>query len=348
MDEIEELQNANPISADEARDFVAIERQSLVEALRQEDEPSGESVEVRVRTLSRAAATRGLFAAAAALVLVFVGVTVVDRLDDQDMIEASVLAPAAVASDTVLLQSGDRGFDRATDLLVVHFDYQDRGDAHAAVAAREVATWFQLEPVVVAGTQSLERDESAHDYSEVMDAAWDSLWLDATQDRPAAFTASIERWLATLDAGGHVWIAEGGVSDFTVEVVREIARRRPALKTQSTIRVMQPNDVATVAEDLTFLQANTSYRRSDSGDVANGSADLNEASPGFAEAVLSGCHEAQWSAAFDYLETSELDFSDAALLLQILGVGTEQVASPSDFAAFFVGDQPDAKMRSDS
>jgi hypothetical protein len=48
---------------------------------------------------------------------------------------------------------------------------------------------------------------------------------------------------------------------------------------------------------------------------------------------------------FDYLPADRLGLADTVLVLDILGVGIEQMSSADDFASFFVGDQPDMKLR---
>lgn len=230
-------------------------------------------------------------------------------------------------------------FDQSVDLLALHYDHAHLDDGHAAAAAREMATWFGLEPHVVAGTQPADSDGYVHEFEPVMRAVWGDRWLNAQLDRSSAVSRSADRWLAAIDAGGRVWIAEGGVADFTVEVVREIQKRRTGLDTRTAIRVVQHsgrNESESAPANLSFVKASTTYERIDDGNSANGTVDLNQQSGAFKDAALAGRHRTSWSAAFEYLPASELDFSDTVEVLHILGVGTDEVADPDDFASRFM------------
>lgn len=230
-------------------------------------------------------------------------------------------------------------FDVSVDLMVLHYDHAHLDDGHATVAALELATTFGFQPLVVAGTYPNSHDGYVHNFEPVMQAAWGDTWLNAHVDRVGAVDSSVQSWLATLDDGGRVWVAEGGVSDFTTDVVREILKRRPGIDSRSAIRVVQHNgrnESETVSENLTFLKANTSYERIDDGNSANGTADLYMQSSEFEASALAGQHGQSWVVAFEYLSPDELDFSDTVEVLHILGVGLDEVADPTDFAARFI------------
>jgi len=231
-------------------------------------------------------------------------------------------------------------FDPSADLLSIHFDFSNPDDGHATVAARELATSFGLVPHVVGGTADPNSEVFVNAYAPVMGAAWGQAWLDAGSDRPDAVATTSQRWLATIDAGGRVWVAEGGVSDFTAEVVQEIGRRRPELATNAAILVIQHNgrnESAAMAGALTTVQESTDYTRIDDGNSVNETADLFQPSPTFEATALAGPNAAAWSLAFTTLPAAELDFSDTVEVLHILGVGLDQVATPDDFARRFMG-----------
>ena len=144
----------------------------------------------------------------------------------------------------------------------------------------------------------------------------------------------------TIDAGGHVWIAEGGVSDFTAEVLREMLDQRPGLGTAEVVHLLQHaarNHDATSPENLALVEAATDYVWIDDGNSLNGTAGLNGASDGFETSALAGPHAAGWAVAFQAMSADELDFSDTVTVLHVLGVGIDQVASPADFALRFLG-----------
>ena len=237
--------------------------------------------------------------------------------------------------------SGDASqpFDPERDLLVVTLDFAMRDDGHAAVATREIATSRELDVLIVAGTAATDSGASVQEYDVVMSAAWGSNWLDATADRAGAVAEAADRWLATIDRGGVVRVGEGGVSDFTADVVRELQRRRPALDTTATIQVVHHsgrNEDETRSGDLDLVRSDTSYQRIDDGNSANGTADLNGASNAFESAALAGAHAGAWTVAFDYRPAASLDFSDTVTALHILGVGLDEVADPDGFATAFI------------
>jgi hypothetical protein len=241
--------------------------------------------------------------------------------------------------ETAALPAG-APFDPSVDVLSIHLDYFHRDDGHAAVAARELATWFGLAPHVVGGTAARDFDGYIHPFASVMDTTWGDAWFDARTNRERSLAATTDRWLSAIDAGGRVWVAEGGVSDFTAEVLRAIEASRPDVDTETLVHVVQhsmSNEEGAVPANLQYVTANTTYLRIDDGNQANGSADLNQASEQFTAAAMAGRHGPSWAAAFDYLPAGELDFSDTVEVLHILGITVDVVADPDDFAVSFLG-----------
>ncbi len=236
------------------------------------------------------------------------------------------------------------GFDRGRDLVALHYDHApDRDDAHAAVAGLMVSQSMDLQVIVVGGAYGRWNADRYDAASEaVMDATWGAAWLNAHTGRDAAFAASVERWLQTLNSGADVWVAEGGQSDLTASIVRQIQQALPGVDTNSRIHVVQHsdwNEVHADQSDLGYVRSNTDYMRIEDGNFANATADLNQQSQTFVDAVLASQYATAWRAAFTYLSPgSKLDFSDAVELLHIVGVGPDQVRTPDDFAARFIGD----------
>lgn len=249
-------------------------------------------------------------------------------------------APAAAAGSTESVTPIAGPFNPVADLLVLHYDFAHLDDGHAAMTAREIVTWFDLDPLVVAGTQATESNSYVHPYEQMMNAAWTGVWLDAGATRAASIATAADRWLATLDAGGHVWVADGGVSDFTAEVAGEVQRRRPAVDLATRLHVVQHsqrNEDATRSDDLEFVRGNSEYVRIDDGNGPNGSADLNGPSGSFEAAASGGDTAPAWVVAFNYMSAGELDFSDTVELLHIVGLGTDDIANADDFAEYFMG-----------
>lgn len=249
-------------------------------------------------------------------------------------------APDTTAPDTTMPDTAGAApffgpFDPATDLLVIAFDFSHRDDGHASVAARELSTTYGLDPIVVAGTAAPESELFAHDYADMMTAAWGSGWHDAGTDRENAMSESAGRWLATIDAGGHVWVAEGGVSDFTAAVLRAVRAQRPGLDTSGIVHLIHhssSNVDRTQPADLALVETHADVVRIDDGNSLNDSADLNGASDDFERIALEGPMAPAWATAFDYMPASSLDFSDTVTVLYALGIDLDVIANSSNFA----------------
>lgn len=235
------------------------------------------------------------------------------------------------------------GFNPATDLLVLHHDHAPtKDDALATVAAVEMTSSFGLQPLVVNGTYAAQnQDEYDPGSVNVMDAAWGvGNWIDAHGDRQQAIEQTSSRWLQTILDGGDVWVSEGGQSDFTAAVLREIETQQPNLDTLARVHVVQhsaSNEGHTSPADLDYVKSTTDYILIDDGNRPNGTANLRMKSRRFRDAALSGANAAAWEAAFVFFDDRTIvDFSDSVLALYILGIGTDEVGDVNDFATYFL------------
>ena len=231
------------------------------------------------------------------------------------------------------------------DLISLHYDHApDRDDGHATVAALEVVTALGIQPHVVSGAYGNNRALYQPPAEQVMRAAWGSAWLDAHGSYQASVNATSSRWLNTLLNGGDIWVAEGGQSDFTSDVIRSIRRSNPAINTRNRIHVVQHsdwNERMTDQGDLSYTRANADYIRIEDGNFANATADLNTRSASFVAMARAGQHGSAWNAAFEYLNpNTKLDFSDTVELLHILGIGRNRIATVDQFAAEFLDQAP--------
>ena len=256
---------------------------------------------------------------------------------DQQLGSAAVSLEPPAAPVPVL----DGPFNPTVDLLALHYDHASaRDDGLAAVAARELTDWAAVTPLVVGGAYEAGNERFIPESADVMAAAWGDAWLDAHGDRDAAVAATAGRWLTTIDAGGTVWVAEGGPSDFTAAVVRWLQADRPDVDTSAVIGVVQhseANELRTTASDLAFVRANTTYVKIADGNHLNDTADFRRSSPAFVEAALAGANGQVWEVAFAYLDPNvDLDFSDAVLVLHLFGIEVAEVATPDDFAEAFI------------
>ncbi|MEL6981737.1 MAG: hypothetical protein AAFO29_04870, partial [Actinomycetota bacterium] len=235
-----------------------------------------------------------------------------------------------------------RAFDASRDLVALHFDHaNNRDDGQATVADREIVADRNLDVIVVGGTYGTSNTRYIPESELVMDTTWGpNDWINAHANRAGAVTTATQRWVSVIQRGGDVWVAEGGPSEYTADVIRGVAAALPAADLGTRIHVVQhsgSNERNTVNTDLDYLKATIDYIKIDDGNHTNGTADLRQQDNDFVESARSGSFASAWNAAFNYLDPTEtLDFSDTVGLLHIVGVGPDVVADPKDFADTFI------------
>jgi hypothetical protein len=236
----------------------------------------------------------------------------------------------------------------SNDLLALHYDNcPDKDDGHAIPAGKAVVENLGINNVLVVngtcGNAIRDRFNSAS--FAVVRASWGSDYLDAYNERSSAVSESANRWASVLANGGSVWVAEGGQSDVTADIVRRIAMQYPNLNRQR-IHVIQHsagstayNEKFTASNNLSYLKSTTSYQAIPNGNAGgNGTADLNMQSDYFVRTARSGRFASEWNAGFAYLkpdcatrtENCKLDFSDTVELLYI--VNDQRTRTVDDFA----------------
>jgi len=223
----------------------------------------------------------------------------------------------------------------ADDLLVLHFDNApDRDDGHALVAGRVLSDTFGLNSVLaVNGTHGYARRGNFQVESEsLFQRAWPS-GLNAFRDWEGSVATSAALWSNTIAQGNQVWVAEGGPSDFTADVLRAM----PAAQRKSVTVVQHShgwNEDNTRPDNVRYVSNQAVYIRIDNGNLAdNSTADLNRKSDFFVNTALSSQWGGLWRSAFNYLSPDDkLDFSDTVEVLWLLEIPLNQVANPVDFA----------------
>ncbi|MDX1626148.1 MAG: hypothetical protein R3323_06510 [Wenzhouxiangellaceae bacterium] len=256
-------------------------------------------------------------------------------------ISACWLAWASPASaDTNLLGR----FDRDRDLYLAHFDNKtDVDDVHSVAAVATMLADPRFSKVryhAVAGTYGIQ--EGLYVPAEaVFELAFGDRWSDAHADFDRALGEVLELSIGTLDGGGSIWIAEGGQSDFSAALVREIRDRNPDLDVKNRVHIVQHadwNEEVTTPEDLEFVKTHASYHRIASGNaVGNGTPGFRSHTPvDWQEAVRDPELRGIWAAAIEvadryngaegrYLNEAirdgGVDFSDAAETAWIFGFG---------------------------
>lgn len=255
-----------------------------------------------------------------------------------------VVTPTPAPPVSTLPPANNGAFNSQRDLVAIHFDHApDRDDGHAAVAALMVTRKLGLNVQVVAGTYG-EYSRSRYDAESepLMYTVWGSEWLNAHSNWQGSVNDAVNRWSSVLSAGGSVWVAEGGPSDFTADVVTRINQLHSELNTRNRIHVIQHsdwNEDHALASKLAYTKANTRYVRVDDGNDPNATADFrieNNRSGPFVSRAQSSRYSAEWTAAFRYLSPSEkLDFSDTVELLHIVGIGKSTIADVDQFGDYF-------------
>jgi len=236
--------------------------------------------------------------------------------------------PDAIKSATV--------FDSGNDLISLHYDHApDKDDGQSAAADRTILEslynieWIERHVIPVSGAYGTNKNAFNPDSDAVMDTAWNDCggWLSAHNDWDATRDQLTKQWLAVIEVGGNIWVKEGGQSDLTADVVRNIQQQTPNLDTTKNIHVVQHsdwNEKTTTKEALAYTKANTDYVRiSDANaylNIKGGDADFAQAAT--AHPVFGHI----WKAAFAYYPpNNRLDFSDTGELLHILGIGKTDI-----------------------
>lgn len=244
------------------------------------------------------------------------------------------LTSIILASGLVLAAEGDgtRTFDQKKDLLSLHFDHApDKDDGHSAAADRTILEslygreWIQKHVVIISGAYGKNAKLFNPKSDAVMDAAWKDCggWLAGHENHEQVIADLSERWCVVLQAGGDVWVKEGGQSDLTAEVVKSIQQRFPNMHTVKRIHVVQHsrwNEKQTTDAALAYTKKHTDYIR-----IKDANRYLNVKGGNDAFETAARKHPvfgAVWDAAFTYYNPKHrLDFSDTGELMHILGLG---------------------------
>lgn len=184
--------------------------------------------------------------------------------------------PAAVLLGTGSLhaQNGNTDrFNRDRDLLLAQFDCKtDIDDLHSVAALSTLLShpdYRSVKAYAVAGAYGTQEGLYVPP-NPLFEAAFAGRWSDAHSDFGRALLEVYLVVTETLDAGGDVWIAEAGQSDFSAALLREVRQRRPALDTRKRIHLVQHsdwNEQVTSAESLAFVRQFSDYQKIPDGNV---------------------------------------------------------------------------------
>lgn len=172
-------------------------------------------------------------------------------------------------------------FDKERDLYLAHFDLKtDVDDIHSVATVATLLADHRLEGIsyhAVAGAYGSQGGLYVP-ANDLFDLAFGKHWSDAHADRDKAVREVSRISLQALNAGGSIWIAEGGQSDFSAALVRELQARLPGTTLKDRIHIVQHadwNEKVTTPEDLEFVRREVSYHRIPDGNTAgNGTPDF--------------------------------------------------------------------------
>lgn len=230
------------------------------------------------------------------------------------------------------------------DLVALHYDNcPDRDDGHALAAGKAVVVRTGLSNVLVVNGTCGDGIRGSYQRSseEVVRAVWGNQWLDYFNDEQATIQTATQRWTDVLSNGGDVWVAEGGPSDFTAKVLRNIANQFPSLNLKK-VHVIQHssgnafNEAQTSRSNIELIKRVADYRAIPNGNGGgNGSAGLRNNSSFFVATARQSRFSSEWNAAFSYLNPNErLDFSDTVELLYMINDTSTQTVD--DFARTYL------------
>lgn len=230
------------------------------------------------------------------------------------------------------------------NLIALHYDVcPDLDDVHALTANAAVIEGRSETISAVIGTCGISIRDRYNDDAENLFFEIHPDGLNADSDFNGSVIEQARRWNETLASGFEVFVAEGGQSDFTAEVVRLITEDR------SRITVVQHapsyNEGNTNPSNLTFLRNNVNYVNIPNGNQNNSNANLATWQlgiydpDGFVDSALESEYSDLWVQAFGILSPfcrpqsfqCRVDFSDTVELLYIIGDTTTTDAN--DFAS---------------
>jgi len=246
---------------------------------------------------------------------------------------------------------------RSDDLLAMFWDCSyDYDDLQAMVATRHILDDYpQVENIAVTGTKRLSHPGTNPGCFEQADALFDTVYNNDIEEENTRFNIveTVEvvatEFQLILNSGNDVWIAEGGPSDFTGDVIRELIDR--GVDGLDRIHVVQHshtndwNEANSLPFNIQLLEDVVDYIRIDNGNHGNNAtpeynAKFNQGRDEFEQIARNSIYGDQWAFAFSSIEPADnirrVDFSDAVEVLHILGVPTSQVGVVLDFADVFM------------
>jgi hypothetical protein len=106
--------------------------------------------------------------------------------------------------------------------------------------------------------------------NDLFELAFGQNWSDAHSDYYKTLDKVSSLATKIINDGGIIWIAEGGQSDFSAALVREIHNRLPDANIKNSVHIVQHadwNEEVTSPEDLAYVKNIASYHRISDGNT---------------------------------------------------------------------------------
>lgn len=244
-------------------------------------------------------------------------------------------------------------FDVSRDLLVANYDCKtDVDDLHSVAAFAtmlKMPTYKKLKYHAVAGTYGIQEGLYVPP-NDLFQLAFEKNWSDAHADFRKSVYKVRDLAVKTLRKNGHVWIAEGGQSDFSSAVVEHIQKEISDFGILARIHIVQHsdwNEEVTSPESLQYVKNTIQYHKIPDGNaIGNGTPGFRSEAPVQWQSYISDETLVNiWKLAIDLgnqyngkqgrynnaaVEKGGLDFSDTCEIMYILGH-----AELKDAIAFF-------------
>ncbi len=170
--------------------------------------------------------------------------------------------------------SAEAKFNKENDLLLLNFDLKtDVDDAHTIAALDLILQSNEFKNInyyAISGTYGIQAGLYVP-ADELFNIVFKQKWTDAHQYRQTSINKTVKKINQTLTAGGRIWIAEAGQSDFTQELIEALTEY--GIKyTKDQILVVQHatwNEKETSVDGLAFVKAHTTYIKIEDGNKEN-------------------------------------------------------------------------------
>lgn len=244
-------------------------------------------------------------------------------------------------------------FDITRDLLIANYDCKtDVDDLHSIAAFATVLSlpkYKKLKYHAVAGTYGTQEGLYVPP-NDLLEIAFEKNWSDAHANFRQAVYKARDLAVKTLRKKGHVWIAEGGQSDFSSSVIEHIQKELTDFEVLSRIHIVQHsdwNEEVTSPESLQYAKNNVQYHKIPDGNaVGNGTPGFRSEQPiNWQTSITDEQLTNIWNLAIEIgkqyngkkgrynneaIEKGGLDFSDTSEIMYILGY-----SDLKDATAFF-------------